>query len=644
MYSKIKLLENDITTSTFTWIIPIFNMDINQEMQNNFLEFTDWSEKYSIRDHQRDELKERMYYLGKNILSKSNNYDLKKMVLVRLIYLFPNDANWCYMMGVHYENTSVEKTSVWFRLCHSKNPEHFDNLLALCRIMFKQGEHQNILDLNVNNVFDKFLNNHEFLYMFLKSSITLFYYKNVIDHFNTLIKSVSTKPAITYDEKMAKFNNYFDIASFYCMFGSHDTGLLHSKKAFELSEKFNLSIDKKLLSYQTLSMLYNYDYYDHNQMYRLALKINDFFYYTNPPARVLNKNKGKIRIGYVSSDFSLHAVSNFIYPILKNHDRNKFDIFLYSSNEKKYDLYTKLNLPYELITNMPDVQVDKLIRSHNIDVLIDLNGHTLGNRISIFAKQPAPIQITYIGYPNTSGMKTIQYRFTDSIADPVSTKQKYTEELIRLPNCFLLYQSVHQPKPVIVKKTTDNVVLGALNKEFKNTKFCLSAWKRIMQNCPNTSIIFKMESYDNHEERYEYYMKELDITRDRITVLSQMPSDKYYDLFSKIDILLDTFPYSGTTTTCNALYNSIPIITLSHNDYHAHNVSASILTNAGLSELVANTQDEYVTIATEIIGNPTRIQNYKEEIHKKFIQSMNPTMFMRSYEKALTDIYDKHAS
>jgi predicted O-linked N-acetylglucosamine transferase (SPINDLY family) len=565
------------------------------------------------------------------------------MVLVRLIYLFPDDANWCYMMGLHYSNTSVEKSAVWFRLCHSKNPEHFDNLLALCRIMFKQGEHQNILDLNVNHVFDKFLHHNEFLYIFLKSSTTLFYYKNVIKHFTRLIQSVSNKPAITYDEKLSKFNNYYDIAMFYCMFGSHQTGLLHSKKAFELSEKFNLSIDKKLLSYQTLSMLYNYDYYDPNQMFSLALKINNFFPLEKTYPRSVSRDKNKIRIGYVSSDFSLHAVSNFIYPILKHHDRNKFDIYLYSNNEKKYDLYTKLNLPYELITNMPDHQVDRLIRSQNIDILIDLNGHTLGNRVSVFAKQPAPIQISYIGYPNTSGLKSMQYRFTDNVADPVVSKQKYSEELVRLPRCFLLYQNVHQPKPVVPKKTTDTIVFGALNKEFKNTNYCLSAWKQIMRNCPNTSIIFKMESYDNYEERYEYYMKELDIPRDRITVLGQMTSDVYYDLFSKIDILLDTFPYSGTTTTCNALYNSIPIVTLSHPDYHAHNVSASILSNAGLSEFVAKTQEEYVTIVKDLVEHPARIQTYKEEIHKKFLQSMNPALFMSSYETSLKDIYDKHA-
>lgn len=169
----------------------------------------------------------------------------------------------------------------------------------------------------------------------------------------------------------------------------------------------------------------------------------------------------------------------------------------------------------------------------------------------------------------------------------------------------------------------------------------MNAWKEILRQCSNTKLMIKIETFDNNEERMEYYTEHLETTPDRI-IINKLQNKEYNELFTKFDILLDTFPYSGTTTTCNTLYNSVPMVTLYNKDYHSHNVSASILSNASLSELVAYSVDEYVDIVKQLVNNPTRIDQYKRDIGSQFAKSMDPTVFMIDYESMLTNVYNKY--
>ena len=273
-----------------------------------------------------------------------------------------------------------------------------------------------------------------------------------------------------------------------------------------------------------------------------------------------------------------------------------------------------------------------MIYDDQIDILFDLNGHTEGSRLDVFALNPAPVQITYMGYPNTTGLKSMHYRLTDNISDHPDTMQPYSEKLIYLPSFFLLFKSIIQVVPVVPRKTDETVYLGSLND-------VLRAWKEIMKNNKNTKIIIKTNGLI---DRNEYYKNELDVQGDRLILLNKsLSNDEYIDLFSKIDILLDTFPYSGTTTTCNALYNSIPVITLYNKDIHSHNVSSSILIRCGFPELVAQTFQEYVDKTTTLIKNIAQIDVYKATIGHAFNKYMNASQFMRSYEETLIELYNE---
>ena len=180
----------------------------------------------------------------------------------------------------------------------------------------------------------------------------------------------------------------------------------------------------------------------------------------------------------------------------------------------------------------------------------------------------------------------------------------------------------------------------ALNKEKKNSVHVLSSWKRIMKECPNTTIMIKMETFDNVEERTEFYKRHLDIDASRMIIFTKLMNHDYDVLFTRIDIVIDTYPYTGTTTTCETLYNSVPIVTMKHRDYHCHNVSASILVNSDLPELVTSTPDEYVDKVKELVNNPHLIDEYKRTIHDKFTKGMDPVEFMRDYDKVLVDMYN----
>jgi predicted O-linked N-acetylglucosamine transferase (SPINDLY family) len=296
------------------------------------------------------------------------------------------------------------------------------------------------------------------------------------------------------------------------------------------------------------------------------------------------------------------------------------------------------------IFDLSDQEVADIINNYEIDILFELNGYTEHSRMGIFSLNPAPIQISYLGYPNTTGLHGIQYRITDNIVDNEESLQKYSEILMKIPKCFLLYQSVNQDKPIIPRKTKETIILGSLNNEIKNSKELLETWKKILEMCPNTKLLIKLMSYDDLIERQKYYMSKLNVTKDRLLLITKLDNTGYNKLFSMVDIVLDTFPYSGTTTTCNSLYNSIPVVTLYNKDYHAHNVSSSILKNAGLDELIAYNNSDYIDLVKKLVANPSKIDEYKETIGKRFIESMNTNEFMKSYENILKQLYEKHVS
>jgi predicted O-linked N-acetylglucosamine transferase (SPINDLY family) len=575
---------------------------------------------------------------GMEIYEMTNDTSIKESVLSKLIEIYPNEPAFYYYMGYSLKPLHPNKAFLFFKKSYEINPYNIENLIDYCDLLHEFGNSRKVLDLNEKTPFGDYLKDVRLLTVFVNCKYKEYYFKDLLKYLLYIIKEKSKIPAITYHDKEWKYSNYLNAGHIFSFLGDYDKASLYTEKAFDMCKKFNLNNKTKLDGLSNLLALEDYTYHDHNAHYIKCLQINEL-YPNKQRYSFNNKNNDKIRLGYVSSDFSIHAVSNFILPILKNHNREHFEIYIFYNQKFILEKYSDLNLYTYSIFKLSSEEAADLVNSFEIDILFDLNGYTENSRLDIFSLNPSPIQISFLGYPNTTGLKSIHYRITDKITDNIDSLQKYSEKLIKMPKCFLLYDSINQEHPVVPRKTKDTIILGSLNNEKKNSKELLETWKTILEKCPNTKLLIKLISYDDLFERQQFYMNKLNVSKDRLIMITKVDNDGYNKLFSMVDIVLDTFPYSGTTTTCNALYNSIPVVTLYHKDYHAHNVSSSLLINAGLDELVCDDTNQYINLVKYLTINPVKIDEYKKTVGEKFKKSMNVREFMVSYENILKDLY-----
>ena len=591
--------------------------------------------------------KAQLYRLAYNLIDSDKIQSIvKEEVLYKMLFLFPDAVEFYHRTALLYSINNTFKGLTWHKIGYQIDPTHAENTIAYCIALYNNGYGEQVLDLNKDKKLNKYLVNTPFLAAYTRCLCQNLHYEQGVVYLHKLIEISASKAAITQEEKYAKWQNYHDLGYVYSNLGQIDNSIKHMAKATELAVKFNLELSKQTLSFSNLLMYYCFKYNNAddadaaNDLYNLYLKVNSYYPDKKPFDFSKRKCGPKIRIGYVSSDFTYHPVANFLLPILDNHT-DTFDVMLFSNNANIAEIFINPKRKAFIINNISDYEAAKLIYEQKIDILIDLNGHTASNRLGVFAYNPAPIQITYLGYPNTTGLKSLKYRITDKITNPENSTEKYSEQLLYLPKCFLLYRNISSNNiyPTNTNLVTDNrkIILGALNKESKNSRETLTVWSEILKRCTNTQIFIKLASDDKITERLKYYMEKLDTTEDRLILVNRL-SDKAYDtIFSKIDILLDTFPYSGTTTTCNALFNSVPVVTLYNPHNHCHSVSSSILINAELPELVAHTNAEYIEIVRRLT-EPALLNMYKSTIGAKFSAMMEPKKFMESYESILSNL------
>ena len=312
-------------------------------------------------------------------------------------------------------------------------------------------------------------------------------------------------------------------------------------------------------------------------------------------------NLSKINIGYVSSDFNNHPVSSFLYPILKYHDATSFNIYCYSTTEQMDDMTDKIK---EVVFKWTDIRflsndaICKAIQNDCIHILVDLAGHTKNNCIEIFAMKPAPVQVSYLGYPGTTGIAQIDYRITDRWADPPGTGNYYAEKLVRMPNCFLCYNPDSQAPQVTDLPAQKNewISIGSFNRMPKLNDNILDLWTRILKRLNKSRLFLKSKAFTDPEiqNRIKTFFKKRGIEDNRLILLGHSPTrEQHLSLYNQMDIALDTFPYHGTTTTCEALWMGVPVITL-EGQSHVSRVSVSILQNIGLKDCIAKTPEEYI--------------------------------------------------
>jgi protein O-GlcNAc transferase len=356
----------------------------------------------------------------------------------------------------------------------------------------------------------------------------------------------------------------------------------------------------------------------------------------------------RLRIGYLSPNFHLHSVAYFLEPILAHHDKGTVETFCYANMEgsdSKTGDFMRIADHWRDIKTLDDAAVTRLIVSDEIDILVDLAGYSSGNRLGVFARKPAPIQVSYLGYPATTGMQAMDYRFTDEQADPHGgTEHLHTEKLWRLPGGFLCYQPPTEAilaAPPCIKN--GYVTFGSFNNLAKVNADVIALWSGILNRTPGSRLLLKSKilAYSEMRERTLRMFEACGIGRERIELMNWRAEHMdHLDSYRLMDIALDTFPYNGTTTTCEALWMGVPVVTLAGKE-HVSRVGVSILTHAGLSEFIANDITTYTDLAVSLTGNVEKLEMLRTQLRTRMSESSlcDPVQITRNIEAAYRTIW-----
>jgi predicted O-linked N-acetylglucosamine transferase (SPINDLY family) len=347
----------------------------------------------------------------------------------------------------------------------------------------------------------------------------------------------------------------------------------------------------------------------------------------------------RLRIGYVSPDFRDHSVAQFVAPLLAAHDRAQVEIFAYASVRRPDAVTAALRARTDRwrdIVHLSDQQAAALVRDDAIDILVDLAGHTAEHRLHALALHPAPLQMTWLGYPGTTGLAAIGWRISDAIADPPGAIDT-TETVIRLPT-FLCYGA--PAAPPVAQRHAGPVTFGCFNNARKLTPRMLAVWARILAGAPDARLILKAKGLAQPAIASPIRAAFGGIAA-RVELRDYVDDTQaHLASYGEIDIALDTFPYCGTTTTCEALWMGVPVVTLA-GDRHSARVGASLLTAAGLGELIAHDREDYVARALALAADAPRRAALRAGMRARLAAAplMDARGFARSLEAAYRDAW-----
>lgn len=336
----------------------------------------------------------------------------------------------------------------------------------------------------------------------------------------------------------------------------------------------------------------------------------------------------RLRIGYVSPNFSSHSVAYLIEPVLACHDRDAFEVYAYHTAARRDATTERIEASvacFRQVDALTDPQLARRIADDRIDVLFDLAGHTSGGRLGVFARRPAPVQITWLGYPDTTGVPTIDYRVSDAITDPApEADARHTERLLRLPGAFLCYQPPPgAPAPVARETPADRVVFCSFNTLEKVNATIIALWARVLGAVPGSRLLLKAgllaEPAVAARVRNAFADHGVESSRVELMGWAERPAD-HLATYGRADIALDTFPYNGTITTCEAMWMGVPVVTLA-GEAHMSRVGASLLGALGLDALVAHTADAYVETAASLAQDVARRSTLRAGLRERFAAS-----------------------
>lgn len=429
-------------------------------------------------------------------------------------------------------------------------------------------------------------------------------------------------------------------------------GLIDLRRVLEFNERA-LQLNPNLLSARSSELFcMNYDHtLSAGEIYQRHCRAGDWLAnaYPERKRRFLNSRvvKRALKVAYLSSDFYQHPVAYFILPVLRQHDGSQVRSYLYHTRETRDDITAQCAAAAEQylpVYDYDDRALANQMERDGIDILVDLNGASSGHRLSLLAQRAAPVQITWLGYPNTTGLRSVDYRLVDPITDPAPGAAALSrEQLLYLPRLFSVYDPI-SPLPEVDPAPFERngyITFGSYNNINKLTDPQLAIWAELLRQVPESRLLFKYPTLDFEPLRQRLLGKMVDagVAADRIRFRGLAEGRaEHLRSFADIDIHLDSFPYHGTTTSCESLVMGVPMVTLAGHE-HRCRVGASLLHSVGYPEWIAESPDEYIQIAAQLASDRPALSAARAGLRSRMQAS--PLMDAESFVADLEQAYQR---
>ena len=570
------------------------------------------------------------------VLYSANKFNELEIVTTKLIQKYPNIAPLLNILGLAlHKQGYLKKAAISYEQAIVISPKFVFAHNNLGNVFKDLGE------------FDKALSKYQHAIKLNPNYAEGYYnqglvYKKICKY-NESIKSLEYALKIKPDY----IDAYFDLGQILVTVGKFEEAIKNFQKVINLKPNFTSAYNN--IFFTLLYMKKN----DHNffisltKKFRSSLKIID----PNLLLKYQFENKPKkLRIGFVSGDFWEHPVGYILLDALKNLKKKNLELVAYSNFSKKDDFSIKLKSHFNKwheIENKEDVDVVNQIRKDRINILFDLSGHSAKNRLPIFLNKPAPIQISWGGYPGFVGIPEIDYIFGDPYVTPEKENKYFTEKVFILPNiwiCFTVpeFEVKIKELPAIKNKY---ITFGSFNNLSKINEEVVFLWSKILKAVPKSKFFLKSHVFND-----SYFKKKIinnfeknNVSKDSIILEGRSSRKEYLDCYNKIDIALDPFPWSGGISTFEAIWMGVPVLTKKgHNKFVSHQTE-SINHNSGMSDWIAKDENEYLSKAVKFSSNINGLKKIRKNSREIILKlpSFNTSLFAEEFNKALWEIWDK---
>ena len=565
-------------------------------------------------------------------------YNLKEFNQAIEIYklalnLNPNFYQAQYNLAKLYcDLKNYEKANIELQKCLNLEPNSIEVLLLLGNLNLKFKKYQ-LAEKNYLSILDKnpkdFRGYYSLGNLFKKKQ----QFEEAIKHYNKAIY-INSKD----------FASYNNLANIYQEQGQYRLAINNYKKAIEINPRLLSTYSNYIYS------LNFFEHFNYNEFLEVIKKfkknIPKLKFNFNQNIKKNNLNK-KINIGFVSGDFGIHPVSFFLIDLIDKINKKKFNLFAYSNSERNDSMTNELKKKFSSwiqVNNMNDETLIKIIKKDNIDILFDLSGHTGHNRLSIFVNRAAPIQITWLGYNASTGLSEIDYIIVDPHVISDKEKKLFSEKLLFMPETFQSIKIKENVKILDKNENKKDVIFGCFNRFSKINDEVINIWSKILEKNKSAKIFLKSKEFSDiyFKKKIIQKFKHYKINEEQIILDGKEYSrEEFMNLYNKIDIMLDTFPYSGITTSIEGIWMGVPLLTLVGKRYYSR-IGYSINNNLKLNDWNVFNKNDYVRTALSKAGNYKDLIKLKASLRDRIEASpiFDSDSFARNFEDLLLKIHN----